>query len=61
MNRGRRKYKVVKAGYGGSPRTPKKPCFKVGKRTVLVLECTSCKKKHQKVYAARTKKVAEIG
>ncbi len=61
MNEGRRKFEAVKRGYGGSPRTPKKPCFKVGKRTVLVLECSDCKKKHQKLYSARTKKTVEVG
>ena len=61
MNQGRRKYEQVKAGYGGSPRTPKKPCYKVGKRTLLVLECGDCKKKHQKLYSARTKKTVEVG
>ncbi|MFH1055326.1 MAG: 50S ribosomal protein L44e [Candidatus Altiarchaeota archaeon] len=61
MNMGRRKYKAVKAGYGGSPRTPKKPCFKIGKRTVLILECSVCKKKHQRAYAARTKRAVEVG
>ena len=61
MNRGRRKYEAVKRGYGGSPRTPKKPCYKVGKRTVLLLECSVCKKKHQRAYAARTKKAVEVG
>lgn len=60
MSRGRRKYTEVKKGYGGSPRTPKKPNFKVGKRTVLILECTTCKKKHQYVHRARTKKPLEI-
>lgn len=61
MSRGRRKYTEVKKGYGGSPRTPKKPVYKVGKRTVLVLECSECKKKHQMVRKARTKKTVEIG
>jgi large subunit ribosomal protein L44e len=61
MSRGRRKYNAVKMGYGGSPRTPKKPCFKVGKRQVLILECSLCKKKHQRAYAARTKKTLEVG
>jgi len=60
MNRGRRKYEAVKAGYGGSPRTPKKPVFKVGKRPVLILKCKECGKRHQKVYAARTKKTVEV-
>jgi large subunit ribosomal protein L44e len=61
MSRGRRKFEAVKRGYGGMPRTPKKPCYKVGKRVVLLLECSVCKKKHQKAYAARTKKAVEVG
>jgi large subunit ribosomal protein L44e len=61
MNMGRRKFEAVKRGYGGMPRTPKKPCYKVGKRTVLLLECSVCKKKHQRAYAARTKKAVEVG
>ncbi len=61
MNRGRRKYEAVKAGYGGSPRTTKKQVYKIGKRTVLLLECSQCKKKRQRVYSARTKKAVEVG
>ena len=61
MNWGRRQYEKIKAGYGGSPRTPKKPVYKVGKRTVLLLECTKCKSKRQKVFQARTKKNVEVG
>jgi len=60
-NRGRRQYERVKSGYGGSPRTPKKPVYKVGKRNVLLLECSQCKSKRQKVMADRTKKVLEVG
>jgi large subunit ribosomal protein L44e len=60
MNRGRRKFEEVKKGYGGMPRTPKKPCFKIGKRPSLVLECSGCKKKHQRIYSARTKKAVEV-
>ena len=60
MNRGRRKFEEVKKGYGGSPRTPKKPVYKVGKRSVIVLKCKNCGKKHQKVHVARTKKPVEI-
>ena len=60
MSRGRRKYIEVKKGYGGSPRTTKKEVYKVGKRTLLVLKCSACGKKHQKVYRARTKKAVEI-
>jgi large subunit ribosomal protein L44e len=61
MNMGRRKFEAVKRGYGGMPRTPKKPCYKVGKRTVLLLECLICKKKHQRTFPARTKKAVEVG
>ena len=61
LSRGRRKYEAVKKGYGSSPRTPKKPVFKIGKRVVIVLKCKTCGKKHQKVYGARTKKKVEIG
>ncbi|MDD5111438.1 MAG: 50S ribosomal protein L44e [Candidatus Altiarchaeota archaeon] len=60
MNRGRRKYEKIKKGYGGSPRTPKKQVYKVGKRTVLLMKCSVCKKKHQKLFTARTKKTVEI-
>jgi len=60
MNRGRRKYEEVKKGYGGSPRTPKKEVYKIGKRTVLLLKCTVCSKKHQKLFKARTKKPVEL-
>lgn len=60
MSEGRRKYKEVKKGYGGSPRTPKKEVYKVGKRPFLVLKCKGCGKKHQRVYNARTKKSIEI-
>jgi ribosomal protein L44E len=60
MNRGRRKYKAIKAGYGGSPRTTKKDVYKIGKRPVLLLECSECKKKHQRVFSSRTKKSVEV-
>ncbi len=60
MKRGRRQYERVKAGYGGSPRTPKKHIYKIAKRTVLVLKCNTCNKSHQKSYRARTRKKVEI-
>ena len=60
MSMGRRKYEEIKKGYGGSPRTPKKPVYKIGKRTVLVLECSVCKKKHQRILSSRTKKPVEV-
>jgi large subunit ribosomal protein L44e len=60
MTMGTRKFIRVKKGYGGSPRTPKKQVYKVGKRPVAILTCKKCKKKHPKAYASRTKKKAEI-
>ena len=61
MNRGRRRYEEVKSGYGGSPRTPKKQVYKVGKRSVLLLKCNDCSHTKQRVYRARTKKPVEVG
>jgi len=60
MTMGRRKYIEVKKGYGGPPRTPKKEVYKIGKRPLIILTCKECKKKHQRVYSARTKKTVEI-
>jgi len=60
MKKGRRRYEAIKRGYGGSPRTPKKDVYKVGKRPVLILTCKVCNKKHQRAYHARTKKRVEI-
>jgi len=60
LNRGRRKYREIKKGYGGSPRTPKKDVYKIGKRPVLILKCSGCGKKHQRSQKARTKKTVEI-
>lgn len=59
-SRGTRKFNEIKKGYGGMPRTPKKPVFKTGKRVKLMLTCSVCKKKHEKVYE-RTKKAVVIG
>jgi len=60
LSRGRRKYREVKKGYGGSPRTPKKQVYKIGKRPVLILKCKTCSKKHQRAFKARTKKTVEV-
>ena len=60
MKEGRRKYEQVKKGYTGSPRTPKKDVYKIGKRTVAVLKCKNCGKKHQKNYRSRSRKRTEI-
>jgi len=58
---GTRKFERVKKGYGGMPRTPKKHVYKTGKRPLIMLKCTVCKKKHQKTYHIRTKKAVVIG
>lgn len=55
MKRGRRRFEEVKKGYKGSPRTPKKDIYKIGKRNVIILKCKECKKKHQRVYRSRSK------
>ena len=60
MKEGARKYEHVKKGYKGSPRTPKKDVYKIGKRPIAMLKCKDCGKKHQKVYSARSKKRVEI-
>jgi len=60
MSLGRRKYREIKKGYGGSPRTPKKDVYKVAKRITLILKCKECNKKQQRVYESRTKKRVEI-
>lgn len=60
LSKGTRRYNRVKKGYKGSPRTPKKPVYKIGKRPFLILTCKSCGKKQQRVYRARTKKPVEI-
>ncbi len=60
IKQGRRRYEAVKKGYGGSPRTPKKTVYKVGKRPVLILTCKVCNKKQQRVYNSRTKKRVEV-
>lgn len=60
-SRGTRKFEEIKKGYGGMPRTPKKPVFKTGKRVKIMLTCSICKKKHEKVYRWRTPKAVVIG
>jgi len=59
-SRGTRKFAEIKKGYGGMPRTPKKPVFKTAKRVKIILTCSLCKKKHEKVYKDRTKKAVVI-
>jgi len=58
-SKGTRKFREIKKGYGGMPRTPKKPVYKTAKRVVLLLKCSVCGKRHQKVYE-RMKKTLEL-
>lgn len=46
-------------GHGGK-RAGEKTVKKQGKRQKLVLECSKCKKKHEKVLAGRTTKKIEL-
>ena len=46
-------------GHGGKV-AGEKTVKKQGKRQVLTLECTNCKKKQQRVLSARTKKKVEF-
>jgi len=46
-------------GHGGKV-AGEKTVKKQGKRQVLLLECGKCKKKHQRVLSARTKKKLEF-
>lgn len=46
-------------GHGGK-RAGEKTVKKQGKRQKLVLECSKCKKKHEKVLAGRTTKKVEL-
>lgn len=46
-------------GHGGK-RAGEKTVKKQGKRQKVILECTECKKKHERVISGRTKKKLEI-
>lgn len=46
-------------GHGGK-RAGEKTVKKQGKRQKIVLECSQCKKKHERVIAARTTKKIEV-
>lgn len=56
---GNRKHERSLLGHGGK-RAGEKTVKKQGKRQKVTLECTSCKKKHDRVIGGRTKKRLEI-
>ncbi len=57
---GTRKHARKLEGHGGK-RAGEKTVKKQGKRQKIVLECTVCKKKHERVVGTRTRKKLEIG
>jgi len=59
MAKGNRKHDRKLEGYGGK-RKGLKTSKKNGKRQVIVMECSICKKKHQRTIGTRTKKKLEI-
>lgn len=56
---GNRRQERKLRGHGGK-RAGKKPVKKQGKRQVVVLKCSVCKKKHQRVVTDRTVKRLEL-
>ena len=59
LARGNRKHERILMGHGGK-RAGKKPVKKQAKHQKLILQCTVCKKKHEKVVGGRTKKKIEV-
>jgi len=56
---GERKHRRKLRGHGGK-RAGEKTVKKQGKRQKIVLECTVCKKKHERVIGVRTRKKLEF-
>jgi len=56
---GNRKHERKLMGHGGK-RAGEKTVKKQGKRQKLILECSTCKKKHERVVGTRTKKKLEF-
>ena len=56
---GNRKHERSLLGHGGK-RAGEKTVKKQGKRQKIVLECTDCKKKQERVIGTRTKKKLEL-
>jgi large subunit ribosomal protein L44e len=59
LAKGNRKHKRKLAGYGGKRRGQKTP-RKQSKPQKIILICTECKKKHERIIGSRTKKKLEI-
>ena len=59
MAEGQRAHARSLRGHGGK-RAGEKTVKKQGKRQKLMLECSQCKKKHERVVGTRTKKKIEI-
>lgn len=57
---GNRKHERKLLGHGGK-RAGEKTVKKQGKRQKVTLECSQCKKKHERVVGTRTKKKLEVG
>jgi large subunit ribosomal protein L44e len=60
MSMGNRKHARKLEGHEGK-RAGEKTVKKQGKRQKIVLECSACKKKHERTIGTRTKKKLEIG
>lgn len=56
---GTRKHERSLMGHGGK-RAGEKTVKKQGKRQKIVMECTVCKKKHERVIGTRTRKKLEM-
>lgn len=56
---GTRKHERSLRGHGGK-RAGEKTVKKQGKRQKIMMECTICKKKHERVIGARTRKKLEV-
>ena len=56
---GNRRHERKLKGYGGK-RAGEKTVKKQGKKQVVMLTCTECKKKHQRVVGSRTTKKVEF-
>jgi large subunit ribosomal protein L44e len=56
---GTRKHERSLMGHGGK-RAGEKSVKKQGKRQKVILECTQCKKKHERVIGERTRKKLEL-
>jgi len=59
LAKGNRQHQRKLRGYGGKV-AGEKTVKKMGKRTKLMLECLTCRKKHERVMGTRTRSKIEI-